>query len=534
MYSPRIFPYDCTLEDAVQKLSESTLNPFTESDDDWEIARALFDFIDTDKSRTISHKELSDALSHYNTDAHRDLADALKALMSQNAQREGEATRSPESLTFDSFFEAIGKLPRVRGQRVQWATSLRLDSELARFVKPGDIFDGLRGLKEMTDCDLVAHVYEMCSKFASNLPGIIFRNLMQLRKAELPTAEAFLNSKFSMEGSFIGKFASLHDFYEGPDALIGAPNPKVYVGMEKEHCGRSNAAHKIITPNYNIATTPREEWQVVVCPVDGYCYPHTPRDKRLWKEDCGWKGECGRDVEQVDLFLKDPTNCQIVASAKLTRDEVIGLRLYTGPMYILYNSVLRGFPEKEVTALKGNRYETTIFCITSGIMKLSKVTEVPADRRLYRGLGGMILPDQFWKENREEGFRGGVEFGLMSTTRNRNVAIQYSGVRQQRGTVFEISAGRIDVGADLSWVSQYPGEEEFLFPPLSCLEVAGEPRVMDGVIVISLRANINLKALTLEQLVERRKNLHLAMTKNLIEDLAFEAASKIADFEVDL
>ena len=83
-------------------------------------------------------------------------------------------------------------------------------------------------------------------------------------------------------------------------------------------------------------------------------------------------------------------------------------------------------------------------------------------------------------------------------------------------------------------MSQYPGEEEFLFPPLTCLEVAGQPRVMDGVIVISLRANINLKALTLEQLVERRKNLHLAMTKNLIEDLAFEAASKIADFEVDL
>ncbi len=64
-----------------------------------------------------------------------------------------------------------------------------------------------------------------------------------------------------------------------------------------------------------------------------------------------------------------------------------------------------------------------------------------------------------------------VEFGLMSTTTDKSTAFAYSGVAQKRGTVLEITAGQVDVGASISVLSQYPGEEEFLMPPLSCLEV---------------------------------------------------------------
>ena len=210
-------------------------------------------------------------------------------------------------------------------------------------------------------------------------------------------------------------------------------------------------------------------------------------------------------------------------SVPLQRPEVVSLRLYTGPAYILYNAVMRKHPRHVYDKLLGNRYETTIFCIMSGVTKLSKEAKVPAGRSVFRGLGGMILPEAFWKM-KKDGFRGGIEWGLMSTTTSKKVAMQYSGVDKQRGTVFEISVGRIDMGADLSWVSQYPGEAEILFPPLTCLEVVGQPRVEDGVIVFPLRANMNLKGLTLEQLVRRRKDLHLAMAKNLEEELFIEAS----------
>ena len=59
----------------------------------------------------------------------------------------------------------------------------------------------------------------------------------------------------------------------------------------------------------------------------------------------------------------------------------------------------------------------------------------------------------------------------MSTTKSRETAVAYSGKDGQRCTVLEITAGRVDVGADIGFLSQYPGEGEFLMQPLSCLEV---------------------------------------------------------------
>lgn len=160
----------------------------------------------------------------------------------------------------------------------------------------------------------------------------------------------------------------------------------------------------------------------------------------------------------------------VVTSAGLRPEEFRALRLYTGPLYILYNAVMRDFPANVVERLAGNRFETTVFVIVSGITKLAKVTPVPPRRLLYRGLGGMLLPEHFWKKT-AQGFLGGVELGLMSTTAERRVAIQYSGHEKKRATMLEIQAGRIDVGASLGFLSQYASEEEFLMQPLSCLEV---------------------------------------------------------------
>ena len=197
-------------------------------------------------------------------------------------------------------------------------------------------------------------------------------------------------------------------------------------------------------------------------------------------------------------------------SANLCREEIVALRLYTGPMYVKYNAVLRGWPAGELRALKGNRYTTTIHAVVSGLLKLQKVTVVARDHKVrcggggswgngeqcwsgvgltceassatyvlerqdvadegavegaagwashlesalksleyalksleyalascslhgdcagvqvFRGMSGMRLPDQFWKKD-EFGCRGGVEFGLLSTTAKRHVAMQYAG-----------------------------------------------------------------------------------------------------------
>jgi hypothetical protein len=74
------------------------------------------------------------------------------------------------------------------------------------------------------------------------------------------------------------------------------------------------------------------------------------------------------------------------------------------------------------------------------------------------------LSDQFFDKNIFN-VAGGIELAFMSTTTDKNVAMSY--MRGKTGTIFEIQMGMIDKGADLSQLSQYPGESEILFTPLT-------------------------------------------------------------------
>jgi hypothetical protein len=482
-----------------QRLSGKYQAPFNEDEDDMEIFTALFSEIDTDMDGEISIAELESAFTRFNDQAL--VSAALPSLMQEGSKK----------LNFSQFSHFLRKLPRIRGPRVRWASTLGLDAELARHLKIGDLSDGLKGLKGMSDAETDQHITHVCSCFSAQLPAILKSGFNALKYKNCINASEFINTKFCLDGAFVGSFASLQEFHDGPEKLLGAPNPLVGLGIKREHCERPSASKYFTTPNYNLTTKPKDEYDFVFEPREDYAYPHTPYDKSKWRDEFKlvWKGQCGREIKTLAHFMSN----EIVIQANLKLVEVGTLRLYSGPMYVQYNAVLRNYPREICLLLNGNKYETTIFCITSGIVKLSRISQIPPNRRLFRGLGGMILPEQFLKE--KEGFRGGVEWGLMSTTMDKDVATQYSGVDKQRGSVFEIIPGRIDIGAELSWLSQYPGEAEYLFPPLSCLEVVDEPQVKGQVVVFPLRVNINLKGLTLEQLEERRKNLHMAMADNL-------------------
>ena len=57
----------------------------------------------------------------------------------------------------------------------------------------------------------------------------------------------------------------------------------------------------------------------------------------------------------------------------------------------------------------------------------------------------MLLPEAFWRDREGKGFLGGVEMGLMSTTADRDIAIQYSGLERRRAAIFEIQARRTEI-----------------------------------------------------------------------------------------
>ena len=75
--------------------------------------------------------------------------------------------------------------------------------------------------------------------------------------------------------------------------------------------------------------------------------------------------------------------------------------------------------------------------INSAVVKLSKLTFAC---KVYRGINGRVLPDEFWTAN-DYGVRGGIESAFMSTTVDREVALEYARGGEgnaKAGFIFEI------------------------------------------------------------------------------------------------
>jgi len=66
----------------------------------------------------------------------------------------------------------------------------------------------------------------------------------------------------------------------------------------------------------------------------------------------------------------------------------------------------------------------------------------------------------------------------MSTTTKREVAVSYI-QGKALPVLFECELDDINRGCPLSFLSQYPGEEEILVPAMSYLELIGKPYVME-------------------------------------------------------
>ena len=106
---------------------------------------------------------------------------------------------------------------------------------------------------------------------------------------------------------------------------------------------------------------------------------------------------------------------------------------------------------------------------------------------------------------------GGIERAFMSTTSDRNVAMEYAAghnARPKCSMLFQIRMGMIDRGADIAWASQFPNEAEILFAPLTGLEVVARPWVEGKTIVVELRLTCNLSDHTIDKVIAKMKRSH--------------------------
>ena len=256
------------------------------------------------------------------------------------------------------------------------------------------------------------------------------------------------------------------------------PNPNFSKGIKDEHTAMWGCDEEFKTINYGLTTTPRKEYGISTA-------------ARLCPEEDMLDRSGGR--VRVIRGLDELRPLKLSRDASLTDDEILAVVralssrpppppppppretvgrdafplqppqvLYSGPMFQLYNTILRRFPAEDFKRFDdgGNLFATTVAVLQSAVTKISRSMRLPPGLRLYRGLGGLAeLPDTFDQAD-ERGCRGYMEWGFLSTTSHWGAAVEYSGAGEGKPLpmVIQTCATSVDRGARIKELSQYPGE----------------------------------------------------------------------------
>ncbi|KAJ1466559.1 hypothetical protein T484DRAFT_1861323, partial [Baffinella frigidus] len=131
---------------------------------------------------------------------------------------------------------------------------------------------------------------------------------------------------------------------------------------------------------------------------------------------------------------------------------------------------------------------------------------------VYRGVKNRAITDKDLKAGHF------VEMGAQSFTLDKNVAKSYSGDSDAKASyLFEVQEGEVDRGADISPLSYYPEEREKLYGALAMMQVVGD-RVEGGTVVLKMRLNVNAKAGTIDEVVNRKHTWLKASAEMLLRE----------------
>lgn len=138
--------------------------------------------------------------------------------------------------------------------------------------------------------------------------------------------------------------------------------------------------------------------------------------------------------------------------------HVLAIRVYTSRCYLSINKALRCDPPE-----LPHPFAATVYYITTGLKILRKAameaSEKDENKTLWRGVKNRRLAKDF--EN-------GTDMSCMSTTELYEVAMKQ--FANTSGCIFRvISDSFTNRGADIRFLSVFPDEKEFLYPPLTYL-----------------------------------------------------------------
>ena len=196
--------------------------------------------------------------------------------------------------------------------------------------------------------------------------------------------------------------------------------------------------------------------------------------------------DCGRAGATLQTFMDSEEQRE----AKLTEAEVASLRFYTSHSFGCINEALRD-PDREGP----HPLPALVTCIQSGLRKLRAVGAKDKGASetvvLWRGFRDTQHTEAFMRD-------GGTELAPMSTTTDVGVAVGYAVRNGQtsRSLLFRIvTDNNLQRGADLRWLSMFPGEAETLYPPLTFMQPTGRKQTVkvDGfeLEVVEVKATIS-------------------------------------------
>ena len=106
-----------------------------------------------------------------------------------------------------------------------------------------------------------------------------------------------------------------------------------------------------------------------------------------------------------------------------------------------------------------------IVSISDGLKKLranNMQTKIFRPRYLWRGMRNLQVGTSFMLD-------GGTELACMSTSSNLDIVAKYADSKAPLLLRLRVDSP-MEMGADISWLSIFPGEKEVLYPPLTFLK----------------------------------------------------------------
>ena len=181
----------------------------------------------------------------------------------------------------------------------------------------------------------------------------------------------------------------------------------------------------------------------------------------------------------LEHFVNHPTS----KLAGLKIHHVLVLRLYTSSSFRKFNAPLR---QGETS----HPWKFIVYFLTEALKKLRVVAaklhpeEFNKVQYLYRGMADTSVDAGMIKS------LGGTELAPCSTTDDKQVALDYA--KKSHPLVFVFKTLGLSRGCCIQYLSLYPKEIEYLYPPLTFLTAAGnDPYEQDGVTYLELTPQIS-------------------------------------------